>query len=205
MIDIKLTVTGDKDVVKRLNSWKGRLRSVVNAGLMIEARRLRTLIVTGIRNQAPGGQAFKPLAETTKDMKGSSKALIDRGDLIRSIGVSTVHYGQAVFVGVNRNARGRDGTDLANLAEIHEFGTSPYLIPVTDKLRRFWFAMVAKGVFAAPLKPSTTTLRHPGVPARPFLQPAYDVWARDASARFGRYVTNTMKLTKFYARTGGKR
>lgn len=194
MIDLRVTVTGDKRVERRIAEWRVRLPRVAQAALTVQGHRLRALIVTGIRNQAPGGRAFEPLAESTKDMKGSSKALIDRGDLVRSVGVDRVAFGQAVFVGVNRSARGRDGADLANLAEIHEFGTDPYLIPVTDKLRRFWFAMVAKGVFAAPLKPSTTTLHHPGVPARPFLRPAYDVWARDASAQFGRYVVRAMRL-----------
>ena len=42
-------------------------------------------IQRGIRSQAPGGQPFVQLAQSTIDRKHSSKALIDTGFLINSI------------------------------------------------------------------------------------------------------------------------
>jgi hypothetical protein len=189
MISFNVTIKGERQVQRRISRWQAMIPKLARDGLRIQAHRLRTLIVKGIRNQAPGGQAFKPLADTTKEMKGSSKALIHRGDLIRSVGVDDVELGTAFFVGVNRAARGRDGKELANIAEIHEFGTKPYLIKVTPKLRRFWYAMFIKGIFQAPLKPSTTVIRHPGVPARPYLRPSYEEWVKDVNEQYGRYIT----------------
>jgi hypothetical protein len=138
-------------------------------------------IRTGIRQQAPAGKAFTPLAASTIMMKGGkSKALIDTGDLIASINTKNLVLARrsiARFVGVHRTALGNgDGRNLANIAEIHEFGTRPYNIPITRRMQRWWDAMVAKGVFSAPLDPRQMWIRHPGVPARPFLRPPFEKW-----------------------------
>ncbi|MEN6368460.1 MAG: phage virion morphogenesis protein [Thermotogota bacterium] len=114
-------------------------RAVANATGQL-AHSLRREIVTGIRAQAPGGLQFKPLAESTKARKGSSKALIDHGDLIRSINVTKMSD-LVYFVGVHRMYAvriGRSALSLVNIAEIHEFGSKkrpgrpparPFLIP----------------------------------------------------------------------------
>jgi hypothetical protein len=148
-----------------------------------EAQILRKVIVKGIRNQAPGGKKFKPLADTTKMMKGSSKALIDKSDLINSVNVSDVE-GSAIFVGVHRKELGKDGQELWNIAEIQEFGTPKFQIAVTPKMRRWWFAMFRQGIFKAPLKSRTSVINHPGVPERPFLRPSYAFWSKMAEHSF---------------------
>ena len=84
-------------------------------------------IKRGITSQAPGGIPFRKLADSTKDRKGSSKALIDAGDLRRSIAATFFKGGEIAFVGVNRNAsataKGGKEKELYNLAKLHEYGS----------------------------------------------------------------------------------
>lgn len=183
MIQFTHTVTGVANVSRTMSAWRLKLPKAIDTQMKRQAHRLRAITVKGIRDQAPGGEQFKPLAQSTKDMKKSSKALIDNGDLLRSIGVDEL--GEAsYFVGVNRSAQNEDGDELYNLAELHETGVAPFAIPVTDKMRRFWMAMVAKGVFKAPLKPDTKVLLHGGIPKRPFLEPSVNQWAKDVEQQF---------------------
>jgi hypothetical protein len=189
MIKFSTTLKGSQAARANLEAMKAKFPVAVHRQTLLQAHRLRGIVVKGIRSQAPGGVAFKPLAESTKAMKKSSKALINHGDLMRSIGVEDVG-GDTFFIGVNRNAvpKTKDGEappnpgqeeKLFNIAEVHETGTAPFAIPVTSRMRRFWHAMVEKGVFKAPLKPTTVVLQHPGIPARPFMAPSYDEWAKD--------------------------
>jgi hypothetical protein len=154
------------------------------------ALELAAAIQRGIRSGAPGGQKFKPLAKSTIAMKRSSKALIDHGDLIRSIGARRVaQAGNPVwFVGVHRSAKDKDGTGLYNLAELHEFGGKPYDIRVTPKMRAWWAYMASKGIFKYRLAASTHIIHHKGMPARPFLRPTFAVWSQDVSKRWGDFV-----------------
>jgi len=180
----------------QMNKWQAELPKHINRQLGIQAHRLRTMIVKGIRSQAPGGLKFKPLAASTRKMKKSSKALINHGDLLRSIGVDDVG-GNSFFVGVNRNAKsqspgGGKPAELYNLAEIHETGTEPYVIVVTDKMRRFWWAMYYKKIFKAPLRPSTSVIQHGGIPARPFMAPSFAAWHMDAERLFMEGVSEAM-------------
>jgi len=91
-------------------------------------------------------------------MKGSSKPLIDQGDLLGSVGFRFVEL-DTVFVGVHRKAA--DGTDIAAIHEREE-GTR---IKVTPKMRAF---LHAHGLH---LKATTTEIFIPG---RPFVKPAYE-------------------------------
>jgi len=108
----------------------------------------------GIVSQAPAGEPFEPLAASTILRKGSSSALIHHGDLLGAI-TSKVLDG-AVFVGLLRTAKGREGEDLANLGEIHEFGTKdgriparPFLGPIAGSRRLRGRALqIAEDTFA---------------------------------------------------------
>jgi hypothetical protein len=190
MVDFAVNVKGDEIVAQMLAKFEKGAPTALRQAILREANDLRGKMVRGIRDQAPGGKTFSPLAETTIRMKrGKSKALINYGDLIRSINVTEVgdlRQGGAAFVGVHRTARpyGKAGAArskalgkaLVNIAAIHEFGARPFVIPVTPRLRRFWFAMFKKGVFKAPLKASRTTINHPGIKARPFVRPTFAAW-----------------------------
>lgn len=125
MIALEVALEGQQATARRLRQISNRLERNMNKAMGQEAQLLRRMIVTGIRKQAPGGQKFLKLSEATKKRKKSTKALIHRGDLIRSINVVRVSGGQAWFVGVHKMAVDSKGKPLANIAEVHEFGTKP--------------------------------------------------------------------------------
>jgi len=106
-------------------------------------------IQRGIRSQAPGGEAFTPLAEATIRKKKSSKALIDDAFLINS--VTHRILGDKAFVGVLRGTTHGDGEELVNIGKVHEYGA-------TVKL------------------PSGKTII---IPARPFLHPVLKAFRKE--------------------------
>ena len=76
--------TGDWDKARaKLTTGMGpRLATALRQATIRNALFLVREIQRGIRSQAPGGQAFVKLAESTIERKGSSKALIDTGFLV---------------------------------------------------------------------------------------------------------------------------
>ncbi len=114
----------------------------------------------GIRSGAPAGKTFAPLSPVTIAQKGSSKPLIDKGDLIGSI-TYELPSRDTVFIGVKKTAKNKDGTSEANIAAVHEFGCT---IPVTSKMRAY---LHYQGIH---LKSST---KYISIPARPFLSPIF--------------------------------
>lgn len=140
MIGMKIAMEEAKATQTRLNRIHDRMNRAIMKTTAQEAHLLRALIVKGIRKQAPGGQKFRPLADSTIEAKGSSKALIHHGDLIRSISVHKEFGGAVYFVGVHKEAVAPSGSgvpgDAANIAEVLESGTKngrikplPYLRP----------------------------------------------------------------------------
>ena len=116
----------------------------------------------GIVSGSPGGKTFKPNSPLTIARKGSSKPLIDKGDLVGSITYQIIDSDN-VFIGVKKGAkRNKDGKDLSEIAAVHEFGCT---IKVTPKMRAY---LHYQGVH---LKPSTQMIY---IPARPFLRPVLD-------------------------------
>lgn len=125
-------------------TWDRRFRRALETSVMQEAQMMRGLIVKGIASQAPGGRAFRPLSPFTVALRkitggGGSKALMASGALRGSITVTRVggSYPKA-FIGVLRNAKGKNGKSLANIASMHEFGGT---IRKTAKMNRFLWAM----------------------------------------------------------------
>lgn len=166
------------------------LQQAQQKALLQEAEFFRTKIVEGIRDQAPGGKAFKPLSPYTIAMRyfmrlRSDKALIERGDLIRNIVVHRVDANN-VFVGILRGAVNSEGKDLVNIAKIHEYGAGPYVVRMTRKMRMF-LAMV----FRQMQIPASHGGHGSGeivitIPPRPFLGPVFDKYGeeREATERF---------------------
>jgi phage gpG-like protein len=182
--------TGDWQLARELlRGAPARLKAATDRALRQEAEQLRSEVVEGITKQAPAGQAFSPLARFTVAKRrlrkfSGSKALIQNADLRNAI-TATVKNGEA-FVGVPRKARGRDGSQLADVAKLNEFGSDPIIIPVTPKMRRFLHVLRREAGDAPPAAGGTST---PGVivtriPARPFLRPVFDKFRRDAGKRF---------------------
>lgn len=165
-------------VGKLLASAPHRMREAVDKALLQEAEFFRTKIVEGIREQAPGGKAFVPLAPTTlairrfRGFKGT-KALLVQGDLRNSIVV--VREGGGVFVGVLRSAKARSGQPLVNVAAVHEYGSRPIAVRLTPKARAFLHAAFRKAGLDSPAgdRPSigVAVIK---VPARPFFGPVFE-------------------------------
>jgi len=163
-----------------------RLKAGLGVALRQEAESLRRDIVQGLTRQAPGGSPLEPPKETTLAARrlegfGGSKSLIVRADLRN--GIAAIVRGDEAFVGVPRTARSKDGQSLANVAEVQEFGSAPIVIPMTDAMRRFVFAV---------LREAGEPIRGGGgkgvvvvqVPARPFLRPAFELFKPGAQRRF---------------------
>ncbi len=163
-----------------------RLRSAIGVAIRQEAQGLRNEIVTGLTQQAPGGDAIKPPAPLTLAARqlegfGGTKALLVRGDLRNSITV--IVEGDEAFIGVPRSARSSGGESLVDLAQLHEYGGPPVVIPITPKMRRFLFALLRQAG-KEPTGGSGRGVIVVQVPARPFLRPAFEKFREGASRRF---------------------
>ena len=141
--------TGDWNKAKALltNGFSQRLSLAIRKATIKNAMLLVREIKRGIRDQAPGGKQFTPLAQITIKRKGSSKALIDTGFLINSI-TQKIMSDQA-FVGLLRTSVYKDGENVANIGAIMEYGCTikhpsgavivipprPFLHPTMKKYR----------------------------------------------------------------------
>jgi hypothetical protein len=171
--------------VPRFGDWK-KLRDVMRGfdkrlkkNCSIALARAGLALEGMIRDRIISGRGMKPLHPFTVEQKGSSKPLIDDGDLLGSVGYRSVAK-DAVFVGAHR--RSADGTDLAELHEREE-GTR---IKVTPKMRAY---LHARGLH---LKRTTTEIFIPG---RPYIKPAFRDFKAKGHMRglFGKAVTKTLK------------
>ena len=163
-----------------------RLRSAIGVAIRQEAQGLRNEIVQGLTSQAPGGEPIKPPAPLTLAARqlegfGGTKALLVSGDLRNSITV--IVEGDEAFIGVPRSARSSGGESLVDLAQLHEYGGPPVVIPITPKMRRFLFALLRQAG-KEPTGGSGRGVVVVQVPARPFLRPAFEKFREGASRRF---------------------
>lgn len=203
-VDLKLAGDWNKASVI-LGTSPAALKAAIDRAVLQEAQLMRKKIVQGIREQAPGGQRFKPLSRTTIAMRrargggrGSTKALIDRGDLRNSIKVvkKTGVGGSEAFVGVLRSARGRNGQRLVNIAKVHEFGSNTIVIRVTPAMRKFLMATFRDA--GLPPQPGKGGFKRGiivmKIPARPYIRPVIEKFfdGPDAAARFQARVSSGM-------------
>lgn len=184
------------------------ITTAINRAVGKEAHRLRGIMIKGFNAQGPEGAKWKPLSPMTLKIrkamgKRGSKALMRTGDLRKSINV--VREESAWFVGVHRNAKSRDGTELVNIAEIHEFGTKKFNVRVTTQMRKFFLFLhikskgkrkrkskkVGKNVIM-PLPKSKTVLVI-RIPKRPFIFP---VWEKEQGESTRRIITDTLAALK---------
>lgn len=183
--------TGDWALARRLlGTAPARLKAGIERGLRQEAELLRKGIVEGLTSQAPGGRPIPPPAPLTlaaRKLKGfgGTKSLLVRGDLRNAI--ATVVQGDTVFVGVPRSVRGKNGAPLVRLAEVHEFGSAPTVIPLTPAMRRFLFLLLRRAG-QTPRGSAGSGVVVVRIPARPFLRPAFHAFRKDAGPRFLRRI-----------------
>ena len=132
---------GDWDKLKaRLCKNPGaRLAKAIQQATVQNALLLVREIKRGIVSQAPGDVPFAPLAESTIERKGASKALIDTGFLLNSITQRII--ADSAFVGLLRGSVNAKGEDMVNIGAIMEYGTTivipprPFLHPTMEKYR----------------------------------------------------------------------
>lgn len=175
-----ITLTGDWSKVQdALTNTTQKLRDASRRALLQEGQSLRTKIFAGIRDQAPGGKTLQPLSPLTLAARkhagfSGTKALITRqASLLGSVTVK--EQGEAVFVGVLRNAVDAAGKQVANVAEIQEFGAGPIIIRMTEKMRRYLFALMRE----AGVEPRSSSGNSTGyvvirIPPRPFIGPVWE-------------------------------
>lgn len=155
-----------------------RMQAVFDKALWQEGQFLRTKIVEGIREQAPGGRAFTPLAPTTlaiRQFRGfrGSKALIVQADLRNSITV--VRDGDRVLVGVLRTARNRAGKSLVDIAALQEYGSRPIVVHLTPRARAFLHAAFRHAGLDGPSSGQPGTgIAVIQIPRRPIFSPVFD-------------------------------
>jgi hypothetical protein len=154
---------------------------IIDRVIAREAHRFRNAVVKSFREQQSGGQKWTPISRFTLVMRqaglhgrktGGSKALVRSGALRASTKVDRQGYAK---YRVSQHRRGRRGVDLAKL---HESG--PVIIPITDKMRRYFNYMFWKGLipFTLPRR-----ARHLIIPRRSSMVDTYKVFKRGSKAR----------------------
>lgn len=171
----------------KLSNLLGKIPKAVetatNKAIKKEGHFLRTKIVDGIRDQAPGGKQFLPLAVTTlavRKFKGfnGTKALIKTGDLRNSVQVMDAPQG--CFIGIERNAKGKNGKSMIDIAVLHEQGSGPIVIRVTAKMRKFLMMAFRQAGLQGPYGRGTGLLIMK-IPARPFIGPVFEKFSGQGS------------------------
>lgn len=164
---------------------QARLERAWKKSILKEAHYWRKALVQGLTKQTPGGQRFQKLSPLTRAKRKAQgfagrKALIRTGTERRSIVVSQ-RMG-AVFVGILRGTKTTDGKDLVNIARVHEEGRI-VVIRVTEKMRRYFYAMMRKGGLNATTRGGKRRKTGGGlargvlvikIPARPLFKPVYE-------------------------------
>jgi len=188
------------NAAETLAQYRGFVKSVkraISTVLFGEASLLSNYMKKGLRDQQPGGRPMMPLSKMTIQLRGfrikrgptHTKALIDSGSMIDSI-CARKRTWYRYTVGVHRNAKSKDGRDLVNIAAVHEYGSRPYTVTVTPKMRRFSIALMMAGILKVPWRVGQEL--HRQIPARPFLNPAHDEWSKGAEFRFSRDVAKIL-------------
>lgn len=103
-----------------LNGMGGRYNRAVTRAIKLEAQLFRSMVLRAFNTRGrSNGKAWPKLQPATIRRKGSTKPLIDRGDLRNSVAV--IDRGGAIFVGVPSNTRSARGP-IVSIAAVHEYG-----------------------------------------------------------------------------------
>lgn len=116
---------------KILNGMPDLVRRNMERATKRNGQDLRDEIKCTIRDTDP---SWPELKAETKKRKGSSKPLIDKGDLLASIKDWFINPFLG-FVGVKKGVKGREGQDMVNIGAVHEFGSEKANIPQRSFIR----------------------------------------------------------------------
>jgi hypothetical protein len=196
---VAASLFGDWKVAREaLDTLDKGFKKAADRAMLKEAHFLKGKIVQGFRDQAPGGQAFAPLAKSTLAIRkamgfGGTKALIERGDLRNSITVIKTEGG--IFIGVSRSAKSRDGKGLINVAKAHEEGTGTFAVPITEKSSAWYHMMLRRaGIVVPPKGGGGHRIMIIKIPARPFIRPVFEKYGAPEGVRARFYANITRDL-----------
>lgn len=172
MARTELTVSGFKELQTKLDPKKFERRLIREVG---KATKKNGLLAERAVKEDIRKRKVTPskLSGFTIALKGSTKALVDTGELRKSI-TSDVKRWNVVIIGVLKNKSIKDqitGAVKSSLmiAKILHGGAT---IPVTDKMRRFflWLANSEESPVVGRVLPLAASTRVIRIPARPFLK-----------------------------------
>lgn len=202
-----MTTFGFKATIATMRNVRVRAKIAADMAVRDEAHFFHRLVVETMRKQGTGGRRWKKLNPITLALRrgaakagGQSsrgtKALIKTGSLRASVKVDRKGVGE-YFTGVSRTAgRSRSGHPLANIASIHETGN--VVIPITDKMRRYFRFLFWKGAIKFPWPPAGKSFIV--IPRRSFIGDTLKVFEPGFKQRMTRryvgYVNGTGKLKR---------
>lgn len=177
-----------------------RLQAVEKAALQQEAHLFRRKVLEAFNTSGrSNGKAWEKNKPSVRKAKGSSKPLVDTGDLRNSVQVVR-NTPWAVFVGVPNNAMAKDGTRMVSIADVHEFG-KVIAILITPKMHAYVMAKMAElGLLKG--KSSGTGKFRPGqvlvirLPTRSFIRATAD-------AHFNRLIVGERLMSRVAVMLGG--
>ena len=103
----------------------------------------------------------------------------------------------SAFIGVPRKARSKKKGRMIDVAKVHEFGAGPFIIPKTEKMRRFIFAALKNsGIEPEPNKGRRSGVVVINIPARPFIRPAFHKYAKQGFKRFQKEFSRRLNFTE---------
>jgi len=133
------TTWGFDEAIKRLHDMPRLMNENMKRATLHNATNTRDAIKKTIQRGRPEWDSNSPL---TRSVKGSSKALVDHGDLMNSVGYKVVSP-FVFFIGVPRTAKHSSGAKMVNIAAVQEYGATIrpkkakiLAIPVTREAQR---------------------------------------------------------------------
>jgi hypothetical protein len=126
---------------------------------------------------------FTANSSMTKTLKGSSRPLVDSGELVKSINGVPLKWDEFI-VGVlkSRNIRDPDTGAIKDILQIASVLHNGAVITVTQKMRDFFGAMHSKslkGETTKPWMPIRASTQAIVIPKRPFLESAVNTKRRE--------------------------
>jgi len=208
-----LKLTGQwQEAIKTTATMARNAKVASDRAVRDEALLLVRMIHEVFVKQGAAGKKWAPISFMTRELrknaskagKGSNfkgtKALIRSGSLRRSVTWERIERGK-YFVGVHRKAKGSDGKSMVNVAAVHETGTT--LIPITEKMRRYFMFLFIKGAipFMWPPKGKTFIV----IRQRSFLASSWKEFSKKTKERtYARWVNYMTGAGKIKTTKGGK-
>lgn len=191
-------LTGDWEMAELfLGKMVNQLPAMTLKMMKREAELLRGTIVQTITSS--GGGSWKPLSLWTLAIRrhnsiGGTKPLIASGEMRQSITANVYPSSMSAFVGVNYNAKRKDGGSSVDIAKIQEYGAE-YVVKRTKKQVAFLRYIYSQNpvlwglISSGKNKDGMTKV---SIPARPFMEPSGVKWSRDYEGRMKNFLKDYM-------------